>query len=105
MAKAQPFLWSLLARARNLSLLSSEDFSQAFHNNPASHQKALGYFDLFGHALLSSHSDTSQCICFLILGALQGNKDLTLFQVSFTLVAKGCYSPLLYKLGGSGEES
>lgn len=59
MAKAQPLVASLLARVGGLSLLSSEDFGQAFRNNTASHQKVLYYFGLFGLALLSSHSDTS----------------------------------------------
>lgn len=58
MAKAQPLLQHFLARGQGL--LSPEDFGQAFCNTTASCQKALWCFELLGHLLLSSHSDTPE---------------------------------------------
>lgn len=57
-AKAQPLLKHFIAGG--LGLLSPEDFGHAFYNSTASHEKALWCFELFGHLLLSSHSDTPE---------------------------------------------
>lgn len=49
-----------MAKARGQDLLSPEDLGQALCNITASCQKALWCFELLGHLLLSSHSDTPE---------------------------------------------
>lgn len=105
MAKALPFLQLFLARVRGLCLLCSEDFGQAFCSNTASHQKALWCFELLGHLLLSSHSDTPKnyspnlngyiSYCWVPMEIWSGPYH----QMYCTSIVKGHYSSLLHKVG------
>lgn len=102
MAKAQPFLQHFLARGQGL--LSPEDFGQAFCNITASCQKALGCFELLGHLLLSSHSDTPEnysanliSYCWVPVEIQSGPYH----QMYCTWIMKGHYSSLLHQVGAA----